>query len=255
MPTPEESRRIFKQLFGRDPKGTEKVDPSVAYQDSLAVSRENIAQGRGTAVDSARVFMGRKPEKADKELTPAQRQKAEADSLRNYLSIMKSREEIDRAKTAGTFLKPGKPPKKGEGVLKAMSRLAGEVQKADKTIDGIIAREEEELEYPSDIKIKPVAEKIKAAKIDSLEMAENLQAQGYENFSYMIDLLSKIEVPYEEFLRMREDPGVDADPVARHMKALGWLMQETGRSIEQIQEILEATGKSQKLAPMAGFND
>ena len=243
MPTPEESKRIFRQLFGRDPKGTEKIDPSVAYQDSLAVSKERIARGEPAPVDSARVFMGRKPEKPDKELTPAQRQKAKADSLRDYLSIMKSQEEIARAKTAGTYLKPDKLGKT-EGVIHTMSRLSDEISKQDKTIDEITEREleseaaGEDLTYPTDEKMMEVAETIKAAKMDTLGMAESLHAHGYTETNYMIGLLSKIEPAFDEFLRMRQDPAVDPDPMVRHTKAMGKLMQETGRSIEQIQEIL-----------------
>lgn len=241
---------------GRYPPGQEpKVDPSAAWLDSLAASKERIAHGEGGKVDSARVFMGKKPEEPPKD----------SEILREYLARRKlaiagGETPTETDKALGIVRKPDKLAKP-EGTIKAMVRLSGEVGKQDQMIDEITDREleskaaEEDLTYPTDKKMMAVAEKIKAVKMDSLQMAENLQAKGYENFSYMIDLLSKIEVPFEEFLRMRQDPAVDPDPVARHMKALGWLMQETGRSIEQIQEILNATGKSRKLAPMAGFND
>lgn len=209
MPSLERMKELLQGFSAEKP-----TDPSAAWLDSLAVSRENIVQGRGTAVDSARVWP-KKPGKPDKPMTPAERQKAEADSLASYIKLMKSREEISKGKAAGTFLKPEKPGKTEtptEAQMRYINLLEkmANLKKGELTIDfeniGKLKPGESPFtrggNFPEGSTGRRVLDQQTEMYGDSLGLAEKAQKLGVKNFTDVTNILRLLgETPSDSILK------------------------------------------------------
>lgn len=135
--TPEQQEE-FKKLRGYyygDYKPP-KVDPSVAYQDSLAVSKERIAQGVPAPVDSARVFMGRKPEEPPKD----------SEILREYIAKRKLQIAGGATSTKTDITLGIVKKEEKESILAAGGRYAKKTAEKTKLLEAKIPREPLDLE-------------------------------------------------------------------------------------------------------------